>query len=137
MPLNRINHAAAFVAAIVFYLWGWLWYTIFGNQWLALIGKTRETLNPTGPVPYVIGFLMALLLAYGASIALSHDDERTVAHGAQFGLFMGLVFFASTLLTEYLFEGRPLGLWLLNAAYPLIGFMLVGAIIGGWKKRTA
>ncbi|MDQ6767549.1 MAG: DUF1761 domain-containing protein [Candidatus Eremiobacteraeota bacterium] len=135
MPFNKINHLAVFVAAIVFFLWGWLWYTIFGNQWLALVGKAAASMTPS-PAPYVVGFLMALVLAYGTAIALADSDRPGAAHGVSFGIFMGVIFYASTMLTGYLFEGRPLGLWLINAGYGLTGFALVGAIVGGWRKRA-
>ena len=38
MP-DRINHLAVWVAAIVYYLFGYLWYTIFAVPWQALTGK--------------------------------------------------------------------------------------------------
>jgi Protein of unknown function (DUF1761) len=137
MPINKIYHPAAVVSALVYYVWGWLWYTIFGSQWLDLINKTRADLNPSDPRPYIVSFAMAFVLAYATAIALSHDDDRTVQHGIQFGVFMGVALIASTMLTNTLFEGRSVTLWLINAGYPVTGLMIVGAIIGGWKKPSA
>lgn len=34
-----INHLAVVVAAIVYFAWQAIWYTVFGNQWLSLIGS--------------------------------------------------------------------------------------------------
>ncbi len=39
------------------------------------------------------------------------------------------------LLKPYGFEARGLTLWFINAGYVLIGLVLAGAIIGGWKPR--
>jgi hypothetical protein len=102
---------------------------------MVLVGKTTAT--APGAVPFIIGFLMALVLAYGTAVALADSEQHTAAHGISFGIFMGVVFWLATLLTEYLFEGRPLGLWLINGFYPLIGFAIVGAIIRGWPKRIS
>jgi hypothetical protein len=113
-----------------------VWFTVFGNQWLDLIHKTRAEMNPADPVPYIVSALMALALAYGTAIALSGDDDRTAMHGVQFGIFLGFLFIASTKLTEYLYEVRPLGLWALNSAYQILGLAIVGAIVGAWKKRA-
>jgi hypothetical protein len=135
MP-TKIYHPAAIVAAIVFWLWGALWYTVFGSQWQALTRLTAADRNPSAPGPYIVSILMALVLAYGTAIALGHDDERTPMHGIQFGVFIGFMFLASTMLTAYVFEGRPLGLWVLNGSYEVVGLAIVGAIIGGWKRRT-
>ncbi len=38
------------------------------------------------------------------------------------------------MLTAFVYEGRPLGLWVLNSSYEIVGLAIVGAIIGGWKK---
>jgi hypothetical protein len=134
MP-TRIHHPAAIVAAIVYWLWGALWYWVFGNQWLALNHMTAADRNPSSPAPYIVSILMAFVLAYGTAIALGHDEERTSLQGIQFGVFVGFLFLASTMLTAYVYEGRPIGLWVLNSAYEIVGLALIGAIIGGWKKR--
>jgi len=132
MPM-KIFHPAAIVGAIVYWLWGALWYTIFGSQWLSLTNAAR---NPTAPAPYVVSILMALVMSYGTAIALGHDDDRTALNGVQFGVFIGFMFLASTMLTAYVYEGRPLQLWVINGAYEIIGFAIVGAIIGGWKRKA-
>ena len=135
-----INHLAVIVAAIAYFVWQGIWYTVFGNQWLALVGWTsgpnaRAAMGST-PIPYIVGFIMALILAYITAVALADSTQPTAAHGAQFALFMGIGIFATILLTEYVFERRPLGLWLMNAAIPVTGFAIVGAIIGGWRSRA-
>ena len=141
MPAKSINHLAAIVGAIVFFLWGYVWYAVlFKNQAMALMtqaGMTPSQMNPNSPTPYIVGFLMALVLGYGTAIALADSDRPGAGHGVSFGLFMGVVFYASTTLTSTLFSGRPLGLWLLNVGWALIGFMLVGAIVGGWRSKAA
>ena len=138
MPINKIYHPAALVSAVAYFLWGWLWYgLLFKNQWISLVNLSPSAMNSKDPVPYIVSFAMALVLGYATAIALSHDDDRTAAHGIQFGMFMGVALIASTMLTNYLFEGRPVALWLINAGYPVTGLMIIGAIIGGWKKKTA
>ncbi|MBV8689413.1 MAG: DUF1761 domain-containing protein [Candidatus Eremiobacteraeota bacterium] len=135
-----INHLAVIVAAIAYFVWQGIWYTVFGNQWLALVGWTNgaqahAAMSPT-PIPYIVGFIMALILAYVTAIALADSSQPGAPHGVQFALFMGIGIFATILLTEYVFERRPLGLWLMNAAIPVTGFAIIGAIIGGWRSRV-
>lgn len=134
MPTDRINHRAAILAAVAYWLWGWLWFFAFGNQWLNLLQKSRADVLSQGPAPDIISFLMALVLAYGAAIALRYDDERTAMQGVQFGIFFGFAFIASTKLTEYVWEGRPLGLWVLDSAYQILGLIIVGTIVCARKK---
>jgi hypothetical protein len=40
-------------------------------------------------------------------------------------------------MTTTLFAGRDFGTWLLNLGWALIGFAIVGAIVGGWRKKLA
>lgn len=136
MSTDRINHRAAILAAIAYWLWGWLWFLAFGNQWLNLLQKSRADLITAGPVPHIVSFLMAFVVAYGAAFALSYDEERTAVQGLQFGIFFGFAFIASTKLTEYVWEGRPLGLWVLDSAYQILGLVIVGVIVCAWKKRV-
>lgn len=140
MPTKSINHLAVWVSAIVFFLWGYIWFSVlFKNQTIALLGlgsTQGASMNPTSPMPYIVGFLMALVLAYGSAIALADSEHPSAGHGISFGLFMGVVFYASTTLTSTLFSMRPIGLWLLNVGWALIGFALVGAIIGGWRSKS-
>lgn len=37
--------------------------------------------------------------------------------------------------TEYVFEVRPLSLFAVNAGFWLGGMTVMGAIVGGWKKK--
>jgi hypothetical protein len=135
MPIDRINWLAVIVGGILYFAWGWLWYgVLFGQKWLAAIGPMASNLNPKDPIPYIVSFVMAMLLSFGVAVALSHDNNRTAKHGIEFGVFFGLLFFATTTLTATLYEGHPIGLWLINAGYLVIGLVILGALHGAWKK---
>jgi hypothetical protein len=136
MPIDRINWLAVLVGAVIYYLFGWLWYTVLGNQWLAFLGKTKDQMAMT-PGPLIVSAVVALVVSFGTAVALSHDDDRTPAHGAQFGLFFGVFFIASMMLQGYMYEGRPIGLWLINAGYAVVGLVILGLLHGAWKKPKA
>ncbi|MBV8602504.1 MAG: DUF1761 family protein [Candidatus Eremiobacteraeota bacterium] len=128
----RLNHVAVVVAAVVFFLWGWIWFTIFGGAWMAYVGKTTSGL---GPLVFVVSFLCGWVVAYVTAIALADSENpNMVRHGIEFGLFFGIGIWAVLLLNAALYLGWPLGLWALEAFYPAIGMAMMGAIIGGWRK---
>ncbi|PZR59749.1 MAG: hypothetical protein DLM50_00985 [Candidatus Meridianibacter frigidus] len=54
-----------------------------------------------------------------------------------FAVFMGIAIYGTQTLSQALYEARPIGLWLIDAGYVLIGFAIMGAIIGAWEKRGA
>lgn len=135
---NRINHLAVWVAAIVFFAWGALWYgALFGNQWLAALGKTLAELNGS-PTVYLWSFVLGLILSYTTAMALTrHPEDQSVAQGISFAIFMGIGVYATQTLNHLIYENGSMTLWIINTAYTVIGFAIVGAIVGAWKKRGA
>ncbi|MDQ6823579.1 MAG: DUF1761 domain-containing protein [Candidatus Eremiobacteraeota bacterium] len=132
---SRINHLAVVVAAVVFFIWGALWYTVFGHQWMALMGTTAAASATAGPTTYILSFLIALVLAYVTAVALKDSSQSSAKHGASFGIFMGVGIYMMLLLNQSLFEMRPLGLWVLDGLYGVTGLAIIGAIVGGWRTR--
>jgi hypothetical protein len=133
MP-DRINHLAVWVAAIVYYIFGALWFgLLFGGLWTSLLGKSMNS----GPGVYLGSFVLGLILSYATAIALSrHPEDQTTQQGVSFALFMGIALYATQTANAMLYAGQPLLLWLINTAYVVIGFAIIGAIVGGWKKRV-
>jgi len=135
--MARVNHAAVIVAAIAYYLFGWLWYTIFAKTWVALSGLTPAQQSP-GPTPFIVSAIVSILVAYVVAIALSDSTNPNPArHGVEFGIFFGVGLIMLTALTTYMYEARPLGLWAIDTGYHALGLAIMGGIIGAWRKRTA
>lgn len=63
----KINYLAVVLAAVLYWLLGAMWFTVFANPWLAGIGKTMEQLkqqNGNSPMPYIVALACNLVLAY-------------------------------------------------------------------------
>lgn len=132
---QRINHLAVWAAAIAYFLFGFVWYTIFSVPWNTMLGRTAP-LPPTPPV-LVTSFLLGVFLAYGTAIALTRrPEDQTLAQGVSFAVFMGVVVYASQSYNHAIYEGQPFFLWFIDTAYTIIGFAIVGAIVGAWKGRV-
>jgi hypothetical protein len=110
---------------------GGLWYgPLFGKIWMRLSGH-----QPGAPgnnsTALTFGLTPVLNLIIATSLALFIGGGNW-----QFGLFAGLAagltFVAMALGVIYLFESRPLGLWLVNAGYQVVVFTVMGTIIGAW-----
>jgi Protein of unknown function (DUF1761) len=136
MPAKSINHVAVWLSAIVFFIWGYVWYGVLFKNYV-MVAMTQMNSHPSNSaVPYVVGFLMSLVIGYGTAIALADSEHHTASHGISFGLFMGIIFYAAPTLSQNQFSGNPITWWLLDAGWAVIGFALVGAIVGGWKARA-
>jgi hypothetical protein len=128
-----IRHVAVIIAAVVFFVLGAGWYTLFSAQWLAGIGKTMaEVERDTGgaTMSYVVGFIALLVICYALAWVIARLGKRTMMEGAATGVIVGVGFIAAMLALNYAFEGRGVALWLINAGYAVVGLAIAGAIIG-------
>jgi uncharacterized protein DUF1761 len=136
----RVNYLAVIVAAIVYWLLGALWYSplLLANRWVALMGKTMEQMKQSGnsPMPYIIALVCNLVIAYVLALVCNASGATTMAKGASTGILMWLGFVGTITLTTYQFDGRPVALWAINYGYALVGMIIMGAILGAWKKKT-
>ena len=137
--MKSTNHAAVIVAAVVFFALGAVWYNVFSTPWLAGIGKTAEQItreSDGSPMPYVIGFVAILVMCYTLAWIIARGPEPTASNGALTGATVALGVVGAALALNYGFEARGITLWLINTGYDLIGLVIAGAIIGGWRKKT-
>ncbi len=134
----RLNWVAILVAAIASFLFEALWYSIFLNQWLTGIGRTREWLmaNSANPaLQYGVAIVCAIIAATVLSIIIQASGKDTARRGILCGALIWLGFVATSWATEYIFEVRTLQIYAINAGFWLFDLMLVGAIVGAWKKK--
>ena len=137
MNTGKINTWAVVVAAAVYWMLGAAWFTIFSKPWLASIGKTMEQLQVQAANPgiaYGVAFACNLVIAYVLGWVVVSTGEQTVMRGITMGALLWAGFVGTTIGTAHIFEGRPLEGFVLTAGYPLVGMLLMGAIVGGWKK---
>ena len=128
--MPEVNYLAVALAALSAFLLGGLWYSVlFGKQWMALTGQSEEKLKSGNPAIVFGGaFVLNLLAALVLAMFIGRDADLQFATAA--GLAVGLCWVATSLGVNYLFERRPLGLWLINGGYFTLQFTLMGAILG-------
>lgn len=135
----RLNWVAILVAAIASFLFEALWYSIFLNQWIAGIGRTMQWLMSTGLNPaiqYGTAIICSIIVAAVLSICIQASGEQTLRRGILCGALIWLGFVATTWATEYIFEVRSIQIYLINTGFWLVDLMLIGAIVGAWKKKS-
>jgi hypothetical protein len=60
--------------------------------------------------------------------------EANLLDGLFAGFMAGFTFVAAAFGISYLFEFRPIKLWLINAGYQVVVFSVMGAILGAWHE---
>ena len=136
--MERINHFAVWLAGIVFFALGAVWYTALSEPWLDGIGKTREQVaaeHGASPLPYVLALAAGIVIAYALARLIPRLGKASARSGAITGAVLALVFVGSAMAMNYGFEGRPVSLWLINSGYVTAGMAIMGAIVGGWKRK--
>ena len=135
----KTNYLAVIVAAIAYWLLGAIWYgVVFGEAWMALEHMTAEQARSMNPVlPYLITLALNMLIAYALAQVCIWRNANTLGRGASVGVLLWIGFVGPVTFTTYMYEMRPKELYAINQFFPLAGFVLMGAILGGWKKKSA
>jgi hypothetical protein len=134
----RQNYLAIAVAAIANFAFEACWYSFFLKTWLSGIGRSEEWLNHTGANVYLqfgTALVASAVMAAGISRVMQHTGAQTALRGIRIGALLWGGFVLTVWCTEYVFEMRPLSLLGVNAGFWLVGMMLMGAIVGAWKKK--
>jgi hypothetical protein len=127
------NWLAIIVATIAAFVLGGAWYAkgLFGAAWMQDVGLTEEdTKNASMPKTFGGAFVLQLIAALTLATILGPDS--TWLSGVHVGLFVGIGLVATAYGVTYLFEQRSLRLFMINAGYNVVLFVIMGAIIGGW-----
>ncbi|MFG1496790.1 DUF1761 domain-containing protein [Saccharospirillum sp. HFRX-1] len=107
---------------------GALWYgPLLGEEWRQAAGVTLEQVKQSN-FKLMMGATVGLELIMAIFFELAARDD-TVMHGVQLGCLTAL-FFALALAVHYLFEHRPMRLYLINVGHTSLVFILMGAICG-------
>ena len=122
-----VSLPATFVATVLGFFLGGLWYgPLFGARWMAMLGSSREQarrdVNPMAAygTTFVLGFVASYV--FGMYLGPNPGRSFAIVCGAAIGLFI----VATSLATNYLFEGRPAALIAINGGYHAIRFTLMG-----------
>jgi hypothetical protein len=135
----KTNYAAVFISALAYWLLGAVWYgVLFSKPWMVLENMSIEQAKSMNPVlPYVITFVLNLLIAYSLAQICIWRNANTIGRGASVGVLIWIGFVGPITYTTYMYEMRPKELFAINQFYPLAGLVLMGAIIGAWTKKSA
>ena len=96
----KLNWVAILVAAIASFLFEALWFSVFMNEWLAGIGRTREWLTTaTGVTPavqYAVAILCSVIAAAILSICIQASGEQTARRGILWAALIWFGFIATS-----------------------------------------
>ncbi len=135
-----LNWPAIVVAGLADWILGAVWFTVFANQWRAGLRMTSDEMQTymTHPNfwPYIISAMCSIILAYVIARLLGSAPGHSLFRGISIGMLVGLAT-AVAMVTEMIFEYRAHPFVLISAAYPFLGCILMGIIVGAWRPKAA
>ena len=134
----RTNYWAIIVAAIACFILEAIWYSVFLQAWLDGLGRTRDVMMHQGVneyLQYAIALVSAAIMAIAISTVTQLTGPLNARRAIKTGALLWLAFVFTTWSTEYIFEVRSFALLAINTGFWLLGAMLMGAIVGTWKKK--
>lgn len=127
MALNWLAIALATASAFVL---GGIWYgPIFGKLWMAEFGFKESDLTKGHPAK-VFGTAIVLTLVAAIVLAMIIGHDSNLHYGALWGFMIGFGPVAMFIGIHYVFERRSVKLFVINALYPALSLVTMGAIIG-------
>ena len=138
----KTNYLAVLVAAVVYWLLGYVWYDLlFYKEWMKLEAIPQAQIDAmrgaATVIPFVVTFVLNLIIAFVLAQLCSWRNATTAAKGASLGVLLWLGIVGPVTYTTHMYEMRPLNLFLINEGYVLVGLLVMGAIVGGWTKKSA
>lgn len=135
MEMGSVNFLNIIVAAVAYMALGAIWYSpmLFGKAWMKGIGKTKEQLTANAsPMNYILALVFSFIAAYGIARIMVWTNRGSISDGIVIGLLAGVCFVLASMGVNDLFEKRPTGLTVINVLYHIVGFIVIGVIIGAW-----
>ena len=131
--MSQINVAAVLVAAVSSFLVGGLWYSpkLFGNVWNRENGSNPKAGEGSHPAKvFGVSFVFSLIAAFAFATWLG--PEPALSNAITRGLLAGFGMVAASFGINYQFANRSTTLWLVDAGYHTVQFLLFGVILGLW-----
>jgi len=129
--MPSVNLIAVLLCAVSSLVLGGIWYSpmLFAKPWQRAAGLSDEQAK-SGNMALIFGgaFVLSLIAAYVFAMFLGRNFGLGPAIGA--GASAGLCWVGAAYGISYLFERRPLRLWLINGGYHTLQFTLFGLILG-------
>ncbi|KAA3609693.1 MAG: DUF1761 domain-containing protein [Calditrichaeota bacterium] len=137
MDSKKVDLIPVIVAVIPYVLLGYPWFSMFRDLWFEGGGLTVEQLvSGPGYIPaFSVAIISSIVMAYVLSFLIIKTGKRTAIRGFKISILIWLGFIAPLLGTQYIYEARSLAYFGITAGYPLLGLLIMGVIIGGWKSK--
>ena len=124
-----VNWVGVIVGNIALLIIGFVWFmpNVFGNRWIALMGRPGEQLKP-GP-DFILSVLSGTLNSFVMAVLALNLKATTVGDGILLGLVVFGGFFLSYMTANTVFAKRSWTLWGIDVGHALIAQVVLAVIV--------
>ncbi|MEO6252861.1 MAG: DUF1761 domain-containing protein [Ferruginibacter sp.] len=136
---DYLNWPAIAVAALAYFILGAAWYSkmLFAKRWIADLKIDVNNPNAKKGMGMMFGGSLLLMFVQCLAIAILANKLQIIGAGWMSGVKLGAVtggcFCAAAVGVNYLYEKKPLSLFLINAGYAIVGNIIAAVIICSWE----
>ncbi len=134
------NYLAVLVAGIAWFGLGAFWYSKvgFGKSWMAIMGFSEEEMKSSmtggkGAKMMGLGLLGALVTACVLSYFVALSGAADIPGALKLAFFIWLGFIAPIQLGAFLWERKPIKLFVINTAYAFVSLSTMTMILALWR----
>lgn len=126
--IGSIDWLGVLSAGIAGYVFGAVYYTVLGTQWMAALGTTKEEIeNRKSPAPFVIAAIGQFVLAVTLSILAGAESGTGPMLALALLLWIGIVM--TTMTINHSFQGNKPALTIIDGLHWLGVLMLQSVVL--------
>lgn len=134
----KINHLAVWVAIILQFVLGFLWYgPFFGEPWMNMVGLDMDAImaDPAGAGDWITNIIASVAGVYLLAFLFIKMNVDTLVKGTIYGFLIGFVFVLLSEKTSGAFAKYDYWLPWITGGFTTVGLTIAGAILGAWTRR--
>ena len=129
--IPSVNLIAVLVAAVVSFVSGGIYWGVIANPLTKLLGKVPEQVKMP-PAALIAAFLTRVVLTYVLAIFLNYAGAQNALAGAALALLAWCGFVITISIGQAAFGWMSWTRLVVGGGESLIGYALMGAVIGAW-----
>lgn len=129
--IPSINLIAVLVAAMVAFVSGGMYWGVIANPLTKLLGAVPELGRPPA-AGLTAAFLTRVVVAYVLAIFLNYAGAQNALAGSALALLAWIGFVITISIGQAAFRQISWTQFIVNAGESLLGYALMGAVIGAW-----
>lgn len=135
---SHMNWLAILVASLAYFVIGALWYSkaLFGSKWASLIKMDLNDPNQKKGMGQMMlaSFILMLITCIGLSLLIVKVNfDSNYMYGLKIGLLTGICYASSAVSINYVYERKPMALYLINNGYHIAGHVVAATILVMWR----